>query len=138
MKNSALYDVTPCGSCKNRRSFHPDDGGDIFSKRLSLLEPHAVTSQKTTFFKYLMSVSRNVRLLKSKTKNLSLLCGSVLQRRLAYILWRKFSALFGAFEIRINGRLRVAVSHGRAGNRSQKGVKEKDNVEEYGGLYETV
>jgi hypothetical protein len=34
--------------------------------------------------------------------------------------------------------LRVAVRHGGTRNRSQKEVKEKDNVKEYGGLHEKV
>jgi hypothetical protein len=51
---------------------------------------------------------------------------------------REFSALFETFRIRTNGELRVPVRHGGARNRSQREVKERDNVEEYGGLHENV
>jgi hypothetical protein len=40
MKNAVLWDVTPCGSCKNR----------VPPKRRFLQEPHGVTSRKTAFF----------------------------------------------------------------------------------------
>jgi hypothetical protein len=46
--------------------------------------------------------------------------------------------MFETFRIRINVLLRVAVRHGGARNRSQKEVKEKDNVKEYRGTYEAV
>jgi hypothetical protein len=42
LKNGVFWDVTPCGSCKNRRFGGP--------KRRYLHEPHGVTSQKTPFF----------------------------------------------------------------------------------------
>jgi hypothetical protein len=57
MKNGAFWDVTPRGSCKNRRfggiqrlhrhSCYLDDGG---AKRRFLQEPHGLTSEKTPFF----------------------------------------------------------------------------------------
>jgi hypothetical protein len=42
IKNGVFWDVTPCGSCKNRRF-----GG---TWRWFSQEPHGVTSQKTPFF----------------------------------------------------------------------------------------
>jgi hypothetical protein len=52
MKNSVFWDVTPCGSCKNR-SF-----GELSAPIIRVMEalspsetePHFVTSQKTPFF----------------------------------------------------------------------------------------
>jgi hypothetical protein len=71
-KNAVFWDVTPCGSYKNRRfggkhRLHQEDhknrrasqfaiscrlhvGGDVLPKRLFLQELHGVTSQKTAFF----------------------------------------------------------------------------------------
>jgi hypothetical protein len=57
MKNSVFRDVTPCGSCKNRRFggtwllLHQGDKNLwTRNKRRFLQEPHGVTSQKTPFF----------------------------------------------------------------------------------------
>jgi hypothetical protein len=79
MRNAVLWDVTPCGSCKNRcfggtyhlhlqgerfvspflrcvlgglRIFHPEDGGDMFLRNVgSYKEQHGVfIPQKTAFF----------------------------------------------------------------------------------------
>jgi hypothetical protein len=41
MKNDALWDVTSCGSCKNRLLELPSSGPQ---------QPHGVTSKKTPFF----------------------------------------------------------------------------------------
>jgi hypothetical protein len=40
MKNTVFWDVTPCGSCKNR----------ISEERRFLQEPYGAKSQKTAFF----------------------------------------------------------------------------------------
>jgi hypothetical protein len=43
MKNGVFWDVTPCGSCKNRR----------FGRKSPFLqEPHGITSQKPAFLKH--------------------------------------------------------------------------------------
>jgi hypothetical protein len=51
MKNGVFWDVTPCGSCKNRRfggTWRLLHHGDKKSRFLQ--EPHGVTSQKAPFF----------------------------------------------------------------------------------------
>jgi hypothetical protein len=49
MKNGVFWDVTPCGSCKNRSLGGTWRQGP--PKRRFLQEPHGVTSQKIPFFK---------------------------------------------------------------------------------------
>jgi hypothetical protein len=47
LKNGVFWDVTPCGSCKNRRF----GGGARFLRNVSSYKSHtALTSQKTPFF----------------------------------------------------------------------------------------
>jgi hypothetical protein len=48
MKNGVFWDITPCGSCRNRR--FEGTWRQFPSKRRFLQEPHGVTSQKTPFF----------------------------------------------------------------------------------------
>jgi hypothetical protein len=38
MKNGVFWDVTPCGSCKNRR--YPDDGGAKFLRNVGSYKRH--------------------------------------------------------------------------------------------------
>jgi hypothetical protein len=60
MKNAVFWDVTPCGSCKNRqfggriasiiRVTRIGDLGTTLKNGVFWFKPHGVTTQKTPFF----------------------------------------------------------------------------------------